>query len=170
MIFKNTTSSKYPQFSSWKIETKWEFALSWFAVVIFAIIYHAIRYLMYILEDYMHGAYQGGSQVPPEDNSQGQLETDILRNGQMKDSYQRVGSSQNSQPQMTLEKAEPGKYMLLRILHGLVAGTNYGVALLLMLVAMTFNPSLFIALMFGYAVGDFIFFARMRPTSSDSCH
>lgn len=71
----------------------------------------------------------------------------------------------------TLEAASPAQYMMLRILHAVLSGLNYGVALLLMLVAMTFNPSLFVALMFGYGVGDFIFFTWTRPSSvAQDCH
>lgn len=62
------------------------------------------------------------------------------------------------------------RYIMLRLLHSILSGLNYGVALLLMLVAMTYNPSLFIALMIGYAVGDFLFFARTRPSSITECH
>jgi hypothetical protein len=64
-----------------------------------------------------------------------------------------------------------GRYLLLRLLHSVLSGFNYGLALLLMLIAMTYNPSLLIALIVGYIIGDFIFFARMRPQSSSvDCH
>ena len=62
------------------------------------------------------------------------------------------------------------RYFSLRILHSILAGLNYGLALLLMLVAMTYNPSLLIALIVGYAIGDFIFFAKMRRSASLDCH
>lgn len=57
-----------------------------------------------------------------------------------------------------------------RILHAILGGVSYGLAMLLMLVAMTYNPSLFLALILGYAVGDYIFF-RLSGSSPDSgCH
>lgn len=65
---------------------------------------------------------------------------------------------------------EASRYFLLRLLHSIMAGVNYGIALLLMLIAMTFNPSLFLALVVGYTIGDFLFFARMRPQSPSDCH
>lgn len=81
-----------------------------------------------------------------------------------------VGSSSRSSTK-TMEAASPTQYILLRVLHAVLSGLNYGIALLLMLVAMTFNPSLLVALMFGYAVGDFMFFSWTRPVSvSQDCH
>jgi len=64
----------------------------------------------------------------------------------------------------------PWRYFWFRILHSILTGLNYGLALLLMLIAMTYNPSLFLALIIGYAFGDFIFFAQMRPSSFSECH
>ena len=67
--------------------------------------------------------------------------------------------------------SEISRYLVLRVLHSVMAGVNYGIALLLMLIAMTFNPALFLALVVGYTIGDFVFFARMRPLSSaGDCH
>ena len=69
------------------------------------------------------------------------------------------------------EFIEASRYLLLRLLHSIFSGLNYGMALMLMLVAMTFNPSLFLALVIGYSIGDFVFFVKMRPQSSMSdCH
>ena len=71
----------------------------------------------------------------------------------------------------TDEYNEASRYFLLRLLHSILSGLNYGMALMLMLVAMTFNPSLFLALVIGFSIGDFVFFVRMRPQSSISdCH
>ena len=66
---------------------------------------------------------------------------------------------------------EASRYFLLRLLHSILSGLNYGMALMLMLVAMTFNPLLFLALVIGFSIGDFVFFVKMRPQSSLSdCH
>jgi len=64
----------------------------------------------------------------------------------------------------------PWRYFWFRILHSILSGLNYGIALILMLIAMTYNPSLFLALIVGYSVGDFIFFSQMRPTNFSECH
>ena len=83
----------------------------------------------------------------------------------------RRGEPSSSNLENTDQENEASRYLLLRLLHSILSGCNYGVALMLMLIAMTFNPSLFLALVIGYSVGDFIFFARMRPQSSISdCH
>lgn len=60
--------------------------------------------------------------------------------------------------------------VILRIMHAVLGGVSYGLAMLLMLVAMTYNPGLFVALIAGYTAGDFIFF-RLSGSSPDSgCH
>ena len=64
----------------------------------------------------------------------------------------------------------PWRYFWFRVLHSILSGLNYGIALLLMLIAMTYNPSLFLALIVGYALGDFLFFSQMRPSSFSECH
>ena len=172
-------------FTSWKVQTKWEFALSWIAVAIFAIMYHAFRFLIYTLEEHMYRPYTesdtsnnanavagtaGADQQSYHqlgDNNKGGGEGDIEPNNNASNGT----SSQREANSRTLEMASPAQYMMLRVLHAVLSGLNYGVALLLMLVAMTFNPSLFVALMFGYAVGDFVFFSWTRPSSvAQDCH
>ena len=49
----------------------------------------------------------------------------------------------------------------LRLQHAGLSALSYCWSLLLMLVAMTYNTALFVALVIGYAVGDFIFITRM---------
>ena len=62
------------------------------------------------------------------------------------------------------------RYFWFRILHAILSGLNYGIALMLMLIAMTYNPSLFLALIIGYCTGDFIFYSQMRPFNNSECH
>ncbi len=60
---------------------------------------------------------------------------------------------------------------LLRLLHSLVSALSYGLALMLMLVAMTYNPSLFLSLVVGYGLGDFLFFTLIRDRMNFvECH
>ena len=47
-----------------------------------------------------------------------------------------------------------------RLLHAALSGLNYGLAMMLMLVVMTYNPNLFVALVVGYAIGDYYFFIK----------
>ena len=51
----------------------------------------------------------------------------------------------------------PRGWTTVKILFGLVSACKYGLTLMLMLVAMTMNPSLFLALFVGYLLGDLIF-------------
>lgn len=43
-----------------------------------------------------------------------------------------------------------------------------------MLIGMTYNPSLFLALVIGYFIGDYLFFTLQlqyhQPPEKDSCH
>lgn len=65
------------------------------------------------------------------------------------------------------------------IQHALIVSFNYGLSLMLMLVAMTYNPSLFVALVFGWGLGDFFFYRRtynlkrtmgLNYSANTSCH
>ena len=57
--------------------------------------------------------------------------------------------------------------MNLRIVHSVLGAIHYGLSLLLMLVAMTFNSALFVALIIGYLIGDYIFY-HLNPIVFDS--
>ena len=50
----------------------------------------------------------------------------------------------------------PFGWPAVKAIHGLLGGLKYGLSLMLMLVAMSYNPSLFLALMIGYFAGDFM--------------
>ena len=157
--------------SSWDVKTRWEFFLSWWAVVLATVVYHGIRFLIHLVEDQMegtlplkverttglHDSYQGSDEV-----NQPMIKESNPENA-------RVGSVL---PNVTVyeEKISVTKYLWFRLLHAVLSGLNYGLALLLMLVAMTFNPSLFLALMVGYCIGDFVFFSKMRKHSLADCH
>lgn len=56
-----------------------------------------------------------------------------------------------------------------RLLHAFISAIQYGLSLMLMLVAMTYNPSLFVALITGYFVGDFLFYSPSLSGGSQ-CH
>lgn len=62
--------------------------------------------------------------------------------------------------------AERRHVTLLRVTHALLSGLSYCLALLLMLAAMTYNPGIFVALVVGYAVGDYLFYARIAAVGS----
>ena len=57
-----------------------------------------------------------------------------------------------------LPKSSSKAIWAMRLLHAFLSAVGYGLALLLMLVAMTYNVGLCIALVVGYFIGDLIFF------------
>ena len=128
---------------------------SWIAVFFFTIIYHAIRYFIYTVEDFM----DPNPRINP-------LTAEQYHKGYQAALDEEEKLDHNNKT-VTLS---PWRYFWFRVLHALLSGLNYGLALLLMLIAMTYNPSLFIALIVGYSFGDFLFFAQMRPANLSECH
>jgi len=63
------------------------------------------------------------------------------------------------------EGTKDRKLLILRLKHAGLNGLIYALALLLMLVGMTYNPNLFLSLTLGYITGDF-FFAYHSLTSN----
>ena len=68
--------------------------------------------------------------------------------------------SERSTPVVHASVAEMRQLMYLRLQHAGMTGFSYFLALLLMLVAMSYNMGLLLALVVGYAVGDYVFFKR----------
>jgi hypothetical protein len=95
-----------------------------------------------------------------------------LTSEQFRKGYQAAHDDEEEKldPKNKIVSLSPWRYFWFRVLHAVLSGLNYGLALLLMLIAMTYNPSLFMALIVGYSFGDFIFFAQMRPASLSECH
>jgi hypothetical protein len=137
--------------NGWDVKTKGQFALSWFAVMLMTIAYQGFKFWFVQLEsrivalrskrngsgDENKGIAAGDSPLQVEKGTSGMYET-------------LTGTSNGA-------GTVPFKYLLL---HAGLSALNYGVALILMLIAMTYNPSLFVALMVGYFLGDLIFFKR----------
>jgi len=115
---------------SWEVKEKWQYALSWFAIVFAAAFFHIFRWAM-----------------------------EHVKKEMFKKQYSKLDSSLLSND---IPVANPP--LQWRIAHALLAGASYGYALMLMLVAMTYNPGLLCALMTGYAIGDFFF----PPTAQTS--
>jgi hypothetical protein len=156
---------------SWDIQEEWQFALSWLAVFLAVVLYHALHFVIYSLEAVMREKNTDLALAPPRPRkaSDGDIElgsssTDALTANEHHDSNLLESSNRH------IHKVEFSDDSKIRIAHAILGGISYGLAMLLMLVAMTYNPSLLLALIFGYAVGDFIFF-RLSGSSPDSgCH
>jgi hypothetical protein len=117
-------------FDSWDIEDKWQYVLSFIAIVVAAAFYHVLRYAGDRLKRHTFTSY-----------------------------------SKLNQSLIPSTKSQRSIFQY-RLLHAVLAGFTYCYALLLMLVAMTYNPGLFLALGVGYGIGDF--FALTPPTDSDN--
>jgi hypothetical protein len=137
-------------FDGWDVATQWEFGLTCIAVAFFAVIYQSLRFLVFVVEDTMH----------PPGSSYSTLES-VERGGYR--SAEAVPLT-NKEGVLSAEK-----YFWFRVLNSLLSAAKYGLALIIMLMAMSFNPSIIISLVAVYCLGEFIFFARMRTTSLD-CH
>ena len=158
---------------SWDIQEEWQFALSWLAVFLAVILYHALHFVIYSLEAVMREEKKiNDTDVVPRKGSDGDIEmgdhsTDKLTGSC---STEKNGLSDNKSLIQTMNIMGFFDSLKIRAAHALLGGISYGLAMLLMLVAMTYNPSLLLALIFGYAIGDFIFF-RLSGSSPDSgCH
>lgn len=136
-------------FDGWDVTEKWQFALSWFAVVILTVVYHFSKHGLLVLEKYMATI---ANKRLSFDSGYGSVQK-----GEQNDSSHTLNAS-------LVPNKKNGKELvplIYYIAHALYTGFNYGYSLLLMLIAMTYNPSLFVALMIGWAIGDFIFYCRM---------
>lgn len=107
-------------FDSWNITEGWQFALTWFAVVISVVIYHFMEYFRVTLQHAM---------LTLLSNLQDEQADKILR---------------------------PHGWLLLKLIYGCVVACNYALSLMFVLIATTFNPSLFLALIVGYLIGGYI--------------
>jgi hypothetical protein len=148
-------------FSSWDISTRWQYVLSWLAVALAAVFYHAMRYWV-----------QG-------------IEADlkillIAEAGMAKPLMSSIDTSSSK----LISEQNIAKIFQLRIFHAFMNCLTYGVSavtlslsplsfshrllllfpqlgLMLMLIAMTFNPGIFLALVVGYFFGDLFFHHKM---------
>eukprot|EP01031_Cornospumella_fuschlensis_P039637 gene39637-48255_t len=121
-------------FESWDIKEKWQFALSWFAVVLAVVVYHGLRYCIGEIELWMSD-WRRRSYGTSSSSSYG---TSLLKK------EEKVLFVSSSNPK--------ANHIRLRLLHAFLSALQYGMALMLMLVAMTYNPSLFLALVVGYFI------------------
>ncbi len=127
-------------FDKWDCTKRWQFGLSAFGIVLSVIVYKWLGLYLIRLEKQMKNSVDDSNYF-----------ADTVQSGLF------IGNKSDISARDA--KTTSGDIDLkLRVLHGLVSGINYGFALLLMLIAMTYNPWLFVSLMIGYGIGDFIFY------------
>jgi len=125
-------------FSSWKIETPWQFVLSWFAVAFSVIVWH-------FLECTIHSLDQGIVTFL--------VQTNPLPEGQEVEQLYKLTQFRGTRPRAK----RPIGWLLMKIFRGFLQACKYTLSIFLMLVGMSFNPSLMLALFVGYWVGDIVF-------------
>jgi hypothetical protein len=184
----------------WMTTTWVEYIFSCVLVSFLVLLYHANRYLLYMIEDKMTAStvstkstrssrskdptsdavsrnsgqrggrpYQPIGVDPANDDCCGKDELSALyQSSASSSSSSQDGRSANiANDDLTISE---GMYFTLRICHALLSGCNYGLSLLLMMVAMTFNSGLFVALVVGYIVGDLIFYVKIKELTYEECH
>ena len=145
---------------------------TWIFVCLATVAYHGLRYLMSIVDGNLSSRINFNNNSSSSSNNNSQHDTDHLSNMELgeEESFLKTGkfhssSSSSSAPTPhtpLLKLYETRQLLCLRVVHAALAGASYCLALLLMLVAMTYNSSLFMALIVGYAIGDFVFLARTK--------
>lgn len=118
-------------FSGWDISNPWQFVLSFFAVMAAAAIYHAFECIVAHIE-------QNFAEYLTESNK---LPSDSL-------------STSSSDLKPLLQR--PRGWSVVQGSLRLLSAIKFALALMLMLVAMTMNTSLFLALFLGYMLGVFL--------------
>ena len=139
-------------FYTWDITTKTQFAFTWFAVIAATILYKGVNYFLILIEEDMRSVMLTGH---PLKSKYEEFDEPINKN---------TGSSAS----LMNKEPDSGVLQRLRIKHAVFQGLNYGMALMLMLVAMTYNPTLFLGLMIGYGIGDYIFSFHVIKTKFKS--
>lgn len=154
-------------FDSWTIKTKTQYFFSWIFIVFAVVCWHGLKYIQSTM---IEGSIRKGS-LNPRSDSHDDVEYTTIRN------FKSKAEKQNSSSVQMLH-SNPSQFerrWVLRLTHSLISAASYGLALLLMLVSMTYNCGLFLALVIGYFIGDLLFFrynhASLRNyETEDQCH
>ena len=155
-------------FDSWDIQTKTQYFFTWLFIVLAVVGWHGLKYVQstIIEESIRKGA------LTYKSNNLDDIEYTTIKNSKLNSEKQNFSSSQV----VSAESSEQLKrLMMLRLIHSFITATSYGVALLLMLVSMTYNRGLFLALIIGYFLGDLLFFRYNHASfrnyeTEDQCH
>ena len=138
-----------------------EYFASWLFVCVATVSFHGLRYLITIVESNLVTSLNKG------ETSENHTNSDVERGNAPTGTGTRTGmestfliGKKGSSSGVVHHSFDKRQIFMLRLSHASLSGLSYCLALLLMLVAMTYNSGLFLALVVGYALGDFIFFTR----------
>jgi hypothetical protein len=129
-------------FEQWDISTNLEFMLSWFIVLLVAILLHAVNYHVSCIEFKLLNWKSDFSSLPSDDEGQPLV--------------------------IYSPKYNIFSY---RLAHSCGVGLLFALDMFLMLIAMQKYWSLFGALIIGYGIGDYIYFVHTpTKTNMSVCH
>ena len=148
-------------FDSWDIKTKSQYVVAWFGVVLAVVCWHGLKYLLTTcVEDSIRNLVLNTKTNSHDDSEYSNVN----------DLQSPTSSKQFSANHLLLSEGKTNftwkKILILRVVHAFIAACIYALALLLMLVSMTYNCGLFLALVVGYFIGDILFFMLGLPNSS----
>jgi len=116
----------YLLFSGWRVRERWQFILTWFAVFLAVIVFNTFDCLTKMVKESLE-IYL--FDVSPE--------------------FQYSSLEERTRP------IRPKRWLILKAILSLVSGIKYAFSLFLMLIAMTYNPALFLALFIGSVVSEY---------------
>ena len=132
-------------FEPWNVTTKLQFAGSWFAIVFLTVAYNGLEFLIAKMEfqetSWHYKRHSLGDSSGANANVTGLGITNISM----------TGAGSKTHVQVTGISS-----LTYKLQHAALTSVSFGFSLILMLVAMTHNPWLFVALMIGWTLGDFI--------------
>lgn len=155
MTFSSFSEYKLTLLFSWiKITDVWQFVVVWCGVFLVAILYHYMKFWTSNIEAEILGERKAAVLFGDLDD----INESTFINKSAHKKYRKITPTNDE--------------FSLRLMHCLLVGVNYCISLLLMLVAMTYNSLLFIALILGYTTGDFLFFRIKQAMfmSEADCH
>lgn len=148
-------------FTSWDIKTKGQYIAAWLCVVLGVICWHGLKYLLttFVEESIRH--------LVMNTKTNSHDDTEYANSGSPQGL---TASTKSDSSRLLLLEGKTSstwkRLLILRVVHAFIAACIYGLALLLMLVSMTYNCGLFLALVVGYFVGDLLFFMLGLHNSS----
>ena len=127
-------------FRSYNIQEPYQFVLTWFMVMFAVVVNYIMRHVLIAMDRGMISALKSVRNETPIDSKS------------KSDVYETVHV--HGMDGVFVER--PKGWQTLKLIHSTIAAFNYGLSLMLMLVAMTFIPSLFLALFIGGVVGEYV--------------
>lgn len=124
-------------FEGYYIKTPWQFALTCLVVTLGAMFLHNVECLISTLKSSM-------------------IQTLVFQNTENAVITGDCCDTAASQPAILTRAVRPRGWLLIKIISSILSGFKYIYHMLMMLVAMSFNPLLVLSLVLGYFIGDYL--------------